>query len=482
MHLLYNLIKLKRGLEFKEPPVDGIFNDKEFLNRTKKNQKKGFADAKYMQASFLKDIEDIFEKEKETGTSYADLKKVIVEKLQNRGWLPNNKQVPSRVQLSIDNTIAVEHARFRFDQQMKTKDYYPFLRWRQQNRKNKRHDHQAFDGKIFSKDDPELLAIYPPKGFNCNCRLENVTEKEFNNKKLEISPVKDVLSDLSKSSNDYGGLDWKPNVNDFPKEIRDTLNKVYKEVEQVNNDTYVDKDFPELNNRIKFCSEEEFKASWGASEIQAMQMLLKGKFISKQDFVDVLVPKNIQTEELNKAILVKSFKNSVYFEYNDTKGININRIYQIDKNNVYNNYYVIPKGSQGQNYTKTYFLNQLALNRALGFDTMTTYANMEIGCWAWARYGYEFKDVKTKNSFYDNLKYEFSVLDKSKVSPELIDFVNTEKYNKLDLFDYIDLFESKGFDVELLKNIIISKKMGWDAVYKLNDKQQLKLGIKYATK
>lgn len=225
MRLLYNLYKLKRQMEFADPVIN--LKDKSRLKGSAKDQTQGFATAKYMQASFIKDVEDMFKSELDNGLTFKEIQKIMIDKLSNRGWLPNDKQIPSRIQLIIHNAVSVSKAKDSFNKQMQTKDYYPYLQWVQQERTNQRDSHKALAGKVFSKDDPDLLNLYPPKGFNCNCYMKNITQKEFDKNKFEITPVNDAVKDLDSSSKDYGGLNWKPDLSLFPKEIQKKLGDAF---------------------------------------------------------------------------------------------------------------------------------------------------------------------------------------------------------------------------------------------------------------
>ena len=52
-----------------------------------------------------------------------------------------------------------------------------------------RPSHQKYDGLIFSKKDPWLIAHYPPWDFGCNCRLEDCTARRAGRTPQLIQPV-----------------------------------------------------------------------------------------------------------------------------------------------------------------------------------------------------------------------------------------------------------------------------------------------------
>lgn len=71
-------------------------------------------------------------------------------------------------------------------QRVENADIFPFVRWKQIDRKNKRPEHEALDGMVF---DVKSVPLIPPIGWNCGCRLiemddynGNITSKtEFEN-------------------------------------------------------------------------------------------------------------------------------------------------------------------------------------------------------------------------------------------------------------------------------------------------------------
>ena len=67
------------------------------------------------------------------------------------------------------------------------KDVFPYVIYHAE--KNARASHAELEGKIFDKDDPFLLAHWPPWDFNCNCYLEDCTARRAGKTPELIQPV-----------------------------------------------------------------------------------------------------------------------------------------------------------------------------------------------------------------------------------------------------------------------------------------------------
>jgi len=161
------------------------------------------------------DILDIFLNEiietRKNGGTVKDFKINVEKKLESVGWTKTN---PSRFKLIYETNVNTSYAKGKFDKQTALKEEFPYVQYKQIQRKGKRKEHSKLDGKVFRIDDPNLRSIYPPSEFGCKCRLVQLSAKEVKELNLEpitlnpnnfkegtISPLDDFIPDISKYTN-----------------------------------------------------------------------------------------------------------------------------------------------------------------------------------------------------------------------------------------------------------------------------------------
>ena len=66
----------------------------------------------------------------------------------------------------------------RYINQLREADIFPYLQYQTAGDDKVREEHAALDGKVFSINDPELAAIYPPNGFGCRCEMVQIDSDE----------------------------------------------------------------------------------------------------------------------------------------------------------------------------------------------------------------------------------------------------------------------------------------------------------------
>ncbi|WP_120219642.1 phage head morphogenesis protein [Sphingopyxis sp. FD7] len=73
--------------------------------------------------------------------------------------------------------IRMSMAAGRWRKYQREKGLFPYLRYRSDHfRKHPRLDHKSWHGLILRVDDPAWQWLFPPNGWGCNCRVEQVSE------------------------------------------------------------------------------------------------------------------------------------------------------------------------------------------------------------------------------------------------------------------------------------------------------------------
>lgn len=113
----------------------------------------------------------------------------LVPELKKHGWwgvvqdealtgTPDPVIVNERRLRTIYRTnIRMSMAAGRWRKYQREKELFPYLRYRSDHfRKHPRLDHKSWHGLILRVDDPAWQWLFPPNGWGCNCRVEQVSE------------------------------------------------------------------------------------------------------------------------------------------------------------------------------------------------------------------------------------------------------------------------------------------------------------------
>jgi len=111
----------------------------------------------------------------------------------------------------------------------------------------------------------------------------------------------------------------------------------------------------------------------------------------------------------------------------------IMRKFSLNSKDVEHSYFVIKPGSQGKNVAKEILSNSMTAYADMGVETVILSANMEVGGYAWAKYGFKPTDKEWKSA-----KTSFST--------------NLDRIAQKSLFD----FNKPSAGVQALRNLIAS--------------------------
>lgn len=176
----------------------------------------------------LQDIRDELNKAMNGDVGFAEFKKNIIPKLQEKGWwgkainpgtgeiletYPNSSipvQYGSVYRLALIYHVNLQAAFMagRRARQLENVDDRPYWMYVAVMDSRTRPAHKAMNGLTFKYDDPFWQSFYPPNGFRCRCRVRAQTSDQINSKNIAVSNSKGKLdfvdAPLSKSNPDAG--------------------------------------------------------------------------------------------------------------------------------------------------------------------------------------------------------------------------------------------------------------------------------------
>lgn len=124
---------------------------------------------------------------------------------------------------------------------------------------------------------------------------------------------------------------------------------------------------------------QEFEEAYGMSPVEVRDKLLDGI-----DFA----AHGLQPAEIS---FFKAWNNAHHFTIKSGYDVRVERYIHLNPANKYvdHAYFTLPKSKQGSNIGKRLFQNSLQLYDHLGLEHISVHANIDVGGYAWARYGFK---------------------------------------------------------------------------------------------
>lgn len=145
-----------------------------------------------MQASLNRALED--------GKTFESWKADILPELKRQGWwgIVQDKALTGtddaiivndrRLRTIYRTNIRMSIAGGRWRKYQREKDLFPYIRYLSNHpRKRPRADHQSWHGIILRVDDPAWQWMFPPNGWGCNCRTEQVSQARMDRMGWKVS-------------------------------------------------------------------------------------------------------------------------------------------------------------------------------------------------------------------------------------------------------------------------------------------------------
>lgn len=199
---------------FDQPPAEAMaylqskglritFNWQEMLDEA---HARAFTVAKAMRLDVLRDIRGGLLDAMREGKTLRQFQDELTPQLQAKGWW--GKQIvvgadgqaqqvqlgsPRRLKTIYQTNLQSAYMAGRAKAQMQASSF-PYLMYVAVMDGRTRPSHAALNGKIWRKDDPVWLSIYPPNGFNCRCRTRALTQGQMRREGLSLSEPPELLT------------------------------------------------------------------------------------------------------------------------------------------------------------------------------------------------------------------------------------------------------------------------------------------------
>ena len=141
------------------------------------------------QAAVNQQIADALFDSKGTKVSFNEFKKSVnnVVKVFREDWLKTEYRTAGMAAVMAKNWETID----------KSKDVFPYWRYRTQEDARVRESHARLDGKVFRVDDENSKKIYPPNGWNCRCYTEQLMASEVGEGETRVATSDEVQDYLN---------------------------------------------------------------------------------------------------------------------------------------------------------------------------------------------------------------------------------------------------------------------------------------------
>ncbi|NWO05559.1 MAG: minor capsid protein [Alteromonadaceae bacterium] len=165
-----------------------------------------FTVAKAMRMDILEDIRAGVDEALAEGITERDFIKRLAPKLKAKGWWGKDtwktsqgedREVqlgsPWRLKNIYRNNLQSSYMAGRYRRQLALVDERPYWQYVAVMDSRTRPSHRAMNGRVFRWDDPIWQYLYPPNGWNCRCRVRNLTERQLKREKLTVENGADYI-------------------------------------------------------------------------------------------------------------------------------------------------------------------------------------------------------------------------------------------------------------------------------------------------
>lgn len=173
-----------------------------YLDIAAQEHQAAFTVAKMMQLDLLADTRDAIMAALSVGDSLNTFQETLIPMLQAKGWWGQKKMAdpktgevkdvqlgsPRRLRTIYTTNIRRAHAEGQWDRIQEVKEDFPYLQYDGLNSRQPRESHRPFDGMVLPVDDPFWTYHFPPREYNCKCRVIQLDGNMLEARGLKVSP------------------------------------------------------------------------------------------------------------------------------------------------------------------------------------------------------------------------------------------------------------------------------------------------------
>lgn len=205
----------KIAARFDLAPADAVkyFQDKgallsfDYTDVEKETHAHAFTVAKVTSFDLLRTIHQEVDRSIGQGQTFEEYKRRLRWQLQERGWWGKQEALDidtgeiTKVQLGSNRrlrtiyqtNVQTAYMAGRYKRYAENAEQRPYWKYIAVMDSRTRPAHAALHGKVFRWDDPIWSVIWPPNGWGCRCRVQALTEAEFQTLGIPLENGQDAL-------------------------------------------------------------------------------------------------------------------------------------------------------------------------------------------------------------------------------------------------------------------------------------------------
>ena len=324
-----------------------------------------------------------------------------------------------------------------------------------------RISHQPLHGITLPMNNPFWDKFYPPNGWRCRCNAVQVRASKYpaTNEENALKAGNIATTQIGKDNkNRLEIFRFNPGKQRLVFPPSHPYNKV-KNADKVKDKVNSFKFDSEGKNQLKKIGFEiEYEESRGFEVFNKQFSKFNIPLLNKQ--MDELAKKyNIKVDTK----IIEGTHNGINISFFDRKNdvFIVRKLYEDNLKYVKHDYFALPEKLQGKGFSKEMFRiwHQQYLNTKI--DKIKVHANLDVGGYTWAKYGFKPYEVKQMAQFFDKAKN----LHTNKL-------ISDDEYN--DFLNIVEESEDGLLDLNNIANTVYGKKIllesSWFGEIDLNDK------------
>ena len=168
-----------------------------------------FTVAKAMRNDILQDIRSAVDEAITTGVPFKEFSKNLTPTLADKGWWGRKKMTdpltgetklvqlgsPRRLSTIYHTNLRSAYAAGHWQRIQRVKKTRPYIRYVAILDSNTRDQHRTWHDIVLPVDHPFWQQFYPPNGWGCRCKVQQLSERDMQRRGLSITPDGDLPSE-----------------------------------------------------------------------------------------------------------------------------------------------------------------------------------------------------------------------------------------------------------------------------------------------
>lgn len=210
--------------------------------------RQSFTAAGAMKMDVLTSIREELDDAMNNGLTFRQFREELEPRLKKQGWWGRTEIVdpktgeirqidvtPWRLRNIYNTNLRTSFEAGRYQRQVEAISSRPYWMYVAVGDSNTRPSHADMDGTVLPADDPWWDENYPPNDWGCRCKVRSLSQRALERRGLSVQ--ENSPDSIAGNGWDYnpGKKDFKPNLRQYPKDLRNQYKEAQKNYEPPGN-------------------------------------------------------------------------------------------------------------------------------------------------------------------------------------------------------------------------------------------------------